>query len=443
MYARDSLTRVTRIVETVGPAVDTLTFSYDSVGRLALVNRNGGLQTSYEYDRNGNRVRVTTPNGSLVSTHDAQDRVVSSGTALYGYSPDGERRYRAVGSDTTLYQYSAAGELLAVRLPNDTLVEYVADAQGRRIGKRVNGVMVREWLYRDALAPIVELDGQGQLVSRFVYGLRPNVPEYMLRDGRTYRFVTDRLGSVRLVVDVETGAIAQRIDYDAFGQIISDSHPGFQPFGFAGGMYDILTGLTRFGSRDYDAVTGSWTSRDPLLFQGGASNLYAYADSDPINALDPSGFYDLEELQVTQAENNTIEDSQMAGFRDRLKNLHKFVCNVAAKATRYSERAYAILDFDHDHHIGPKKIWPNSPTMGVYGLWHITDLHPLLGVALKINGLWGLNSTSWETASPAQKKLAAEVILKATEVFDRACLSNDPTYTPIAPTLREFFDNNL
>ena len=34
------------------------------------------------------------------------------------------------------------------------------------------------------------------------------------------------------------------------GNITSDTNPGFQPFGFAGGLYDTDTGLTRFGARD-------------------------------------------------------------------------------------------------------------------------------------------------------------------------------------------------
>ena len=68
-----------------------------------------------------------------------------------------------------------------------------------------------------------------------------------------------------------------------------DSNRGFQPFGFAGGLYDAETKLVRFGARDYDASTGRWTDRDPLLFGGGVSNLYEYCVNDPINSIDPIG----------------------------------------------------------------------------------------------------------------------------------------------------------
>ncbi len=41
--------------------------------------------------------------------------------------------------------------------------------------------------------------------------------------------------------------------HDEFGVVTNDTNPGFQPFGFAGGLYDSDTKLVRFGLRDYDA----------------------------------------------------------------------------------------------------------------------------------------------------------------------------------------------
>ena len=86
-----------------------------------------------------------------------------------------------------------------------------------------------------------------------------------------------------------TGTIVQRLDYDAFGQILLDTNPGFQPFGFAGGLYDLNTELTRFGARDYDAEVGIWTAKDPIRFEAGDPSLYGYVFNDPINRIDPEG----------------------------------------------------------------------------------------------------------------------------------------------------------
>ena len=145
------------------------------------------------------------------------------------------------------------------------------------------------WLYRGALQPVAELDGNGVEVARFVYGQHVNVPEYMYKGGRTYRLVHDHLGPVRLVVNVDDGTIEQRIDYDEWGKVLDDTNRGFQPFGFAGGLFDPQTGLVRFGARDYDAETGRSTGKDPIRFAGGDTNLYGYVVGDPINGFDPPG----------------------------------------------------------------------------------------------------------------------------------------------------------
>ena len=112
----------------------------------------------------------------------------------------------------------------------------------------------------------------------------------MRRGGRSYRIISDPSGSIRFVIDVLTGSIAQRIDYDAFGRVVRDTNPGFQPFGFAGGLYDRHTGLVRLGSRDYDPTTGRWTLKEPNnRFRGADLNLYRYANGDPVNFVDHDG----------------------------------------------------------------------------------------------------------------------------------------------------------
>ena len=47
--------------------------------------------------------------------------------------------------------------------------------------------------------------------------------------------------------------------------------------------------LLRGRSRHYDPMTGRWLSKDPILFNGGQTNLYGYTFNDPINFIDPSG----------------------------------------------------------------------------------------------------------------------------------------------------------
>ncbi len=138
-----------------------------------------------------------------------------------------------------------------------------------------------------------ELDSIGQVTSRFVYGTKGHVPDYMVKGDSTYRFITDHLGSVRLVVNIESGHVAQCMDYDEFGNVLVNTNEGFQPFGYAGGLFDVETGLVRFGARDYDAVVGRWTAKDPVGFMKNL-NLYIYVHNNPIINIDPFGLWTLE-----------------------------------------------------------------------------------------------------------------------------------------------------
>jgi RHS repeat-associated protein len=288
---RDDLGRLTRRVETVGGVTHTFDYGYDALGHLNQVKEDGTLVASYGYDTNGNRTSFTGPNGTVSGTYDSQDRLLTYGGTSYAYTAAGELQGKTdtATNQTTTYAYDALGNLRSVTLPDGTHIDYVTDGSNRRVGKKVNGTLVQGFLYDGQLRPVAELDGAGNVVSRFVYGTGGNVPDYLIKGGVTYRLVTDQVGSVRLVVRADTGDVVQRIDYDASGRVLQDTNPGFQPFGFAGGLYDAQTGLVRFGARDYDPQTGRWTTKDPIGFAGGQPNLYAYVNDDPLDFRDPSG----------------------------------------------------------------------------------------------------------------------------------------------------------
>jgi RHS repeat-associated protein len=219
---------------------------------------------------------------------DDQDRLLSYGPSTYAYTGNGELKLKVTGTDSTKYRYDALGNLRDVYLPSGDHIEYVIDAQQRRIGRKLNGTLQKGWLYQSQLAIAAEVDASGAVTKTFEYASHGNVPDWMYANGMPYRIVTDHLGSVRLVVDVN-GTVAQRIDYDAYGRVLTNTSPGFQPFGYAGGLLDDATGLTRFGARDYDAEAGRWLAKDPVSFFGGSSNLYEYAAGEPVLNEDPSG----------------------------------------------------------------------------------------------------------------------------------------------------------
>lgn len=288
---RDGIGRIARKVERIGETVSTFDYHYDPSGRLTEVLRDGGALAAYRYDENGNRVSRSDVEGVTSGVYDAQDRALQFGPRIYAHNRNGERISMAVAGQTTTYRYTGSHALKEVALPDGSRIDYLIDGLDRRIGKRVNGVLTQGFLYQDLLRPIAELDGAGAVVTRFVYATRVNVPDYFIKGGVTYALITDHLGSPRLVIDVATGLIAQRMEHDEFGRVLLDTNPGFQPFGFAGGLFDPHTGLVHFGAREFDPETGRWTTKDPIGFAGGDANLYAYVLNDPINNIDPLGLY--------------------------------------------------------------------------------------------------------------------------------------------------------
>ena len=288
LYVRDALGRIVAKTETLDGVATLTEYGYDRAGRIETVTIDGTPAVTYSWDSNGNRLARDTAAGTELAAYDAQDRLLSHGDATFTWTANGELATKTDAAGTTAFLYDALGNLRRANLPDGRVVEYVIDARNRRVGKRIDGVLVQGFLYRDQLEPVAELDGAGNVVSRFVYGGKGHVPDYMVKAGVTYRIVSDDLGSPRIVINTATGAIAQRMDFDEWGNVTLDTAPGFQPFGFAGGLLDLDTGLTRFGARDYSPEIGRWTAKDPIRFYSEVTNFYAYVE-DPINQIDING----------------------------------------------------------------------------------------------------------------------------------------------------------
>jgi RHS repeat-associated protein len=306
ILARDALGRIRLRRETVAGTPVIRQYDYDAQGRLKTESSCSGVTVTmmgttctspspigsgWSYDDNGNRDPQSKggPN-----KYDGQDRLTDVGSSThYTYTTDGRLQTKVDGTGTTSYGYDVAGSLQSVGVTGK-LVEYKVDALGRRVERKLNGVVTARWVYGRGLGPVAEFNAAGVLVARYVYARGRNVPDWAITAGGVYRFITDERGSVRLVVRSD-GVVVRRQDYDVWGVMTKQNPPppdgGAPPltFGFAGGLYDDDTKLVRFGARDYDAQLGRWTSKDPLRLGGGDTNFYKYAGSDPVNNSDPSG----------------------------------------------------------------------------------------------------------------------------------------------------------
>jgi len=300
-YSRDKLGRITGFH--TEDHDDRNFYKYGSQGRLIKAGDH-----RYKYDENGNRLSAIYGDHEVRGKYDDQDRLVKYGNLEFRYNANGDLTekiehkhedfddhwfgYFFKDKDDlkiTEYVYDVFGNLKSVKLPDGKLIEYIVDGQNRRVGKKINGKLVRGWVYQDQTQLVGELDSEGKLVKQFVYGSKTNVPDYMFYQSKEYRIISDQVGTPKLVVDSVSGNVLEEIQIDEFGfdQDIDGNH--IIPFGFAGGIYDSSTGFVRMGARDYLPEVGRWVNKDPLGFGGGSTNLFSYVASDPVNFKDPSG----------------------------------------------------------------------------------------------------------------------------------------------------------
>jgi RHS repeat-associated protein len=283
----DNVGHIVRKVEAAGGTTHTLAYAYDADGQLTQVTQDGAVVEAYAYDADGNRISRQTGTGPAeTASYDAQDRILQQGGVSYHFNADGYLVQR--GSDT--FQYSTRGELLQATVGGQTIT-YAYDGLGRRVG-RTDSSGTYQYLYGnpDSAFQVTAVRApSGQLTT--LYYDEAGILFALERGGARYYVAADQVGTPRVVSDA-TGQVVKVLDYDSFGDLRSDSNPGFDlPIGFAGGLADGATGLVRLGSRDYDPASGRWTARDPSLYDGMQPNLYAYVGNNPVNLTDPAGLF--------------------------------------------------------------------------------------------------------------------------------------------------------
>ena len=203
-------------------------------------------RVTYKYDANGNRERRRERAVRRPGPPDRRPTARRTSTA----PPASARRRRRTASRWPTA--TTTGPAAQVDLADGKKIDYVFDGEGRRVARKVDGQLVQGFLYRDALHPI----GRARRQRRRGLGVRLRhvaAAAGVHEEGR--QDVPDRGRPPRQPA-------ARRRHRDRRGRAADglrrvrqrhkDTNPGFQPFGFAGGLYDRGTELTHFGARDYD-----------------------------------------------------------------------------------------------------------------------------------------------------------------------------------------------
>ena len=207
-----------------------------------------------------------------------------------------------------------------------TLAEYEYLADGSKLraldgggnGYQYRGSLIYTQTAGQTGSPAITLDCAVTSAGRIV---RENTAD----GSSTYKvqhYLRDHLGSVRAVIDGDTGTVIEASDYYPFGKRIQVTAPVSEPVGgsqyasepavapvapatsvastsspnrwrFSGKEDQSFLGasipLLDFGARMYNPAIARWTAADPLSEKYHGISPYAYCLGNPISIIDPNG----------------------------------------------------------------------------------------------------------------------------------------------------------
>lgn len=283
-YERDA---VGRIIRWSGEGSSDWYYQYDAAGRLIRADH-GSESFAYTYDALGNIL----DNGR---THDIANRLVQDKDYAYTYDLNGNltQKQDKISGARTVYNWNARNQLTHVEryadatstLPNK-LLTFTYDPLGRRMSKTEDGVTER-YVY-DYTDLIGVLDGSGNLLASYTFGLGSDEPLSMTGGGNTYYFHGNHQGSI-MALNTDFQQVSQ-YGYDPYGktQVTGET---LNRFHYTAREQDA-DDLYYYRARYYDPTTYRFLSEDPIGFAGGL-NVYAYVWNDPVNWVDPYGLWGL------------------------------------------------------------------------------------------------------------------------------------------------------
>ena len=292
----------------------------------------------FSYDDTGSRIEKHNGWGPVSYTYSAENRLTRAGERQYSYDNNGNLTEETSGGGRKRYFYNSLNRVRRAEMNEGMarILEYDYDGLGRRIGHSDSLWGETRYGYEGlGLNPVQEVfekyfslgdDTSGSRnaerkspkpkpsLGRGRYmpctgGRRSNQQPASLRkpsmsETRSYLYKGrtpiarstvgsyglhvsayghDALGSVAAAVS--QGALEERFRYDAFGgnyegELETDER------GYNGKPHDPVTGLYDYGYRDYDPVTGRFSTVDPIR---DGRNWYVYTANDPVNYVDAWG----------------------------------------------------------------------------------------------------------------------------------------------------------
>ena len=310
-----------------GAETNAWSLSYDGVGRLTDARRFvSGVQTnsfserSITYDRNSNALTLTryggnaaTPEERLAHSYDGNLLSGISNTGASGgggsFTHDTNGNLTRDGLSMLDIDYNDRNLTSRISSGGATLAEYEYLADGTKLravdgsgnGYQYRGSLIYTQTAGQSDSPVITLDCAVTSAGRIVR-------ETSAAGTVSYRpliHLCDHLGSVRSVIDGDTGTVVEASDYYPFGKRITPP-PAAEPveatsqsatspnrWHFSGKesqsfLYANIP-LLDFGARMYNPTIARWTTSDPMSEKYYGISPYVYCLGNPISIIDPNG----------------------------------------------------------------------------------------------------------------------------------------------------------